>query len=210
MRNTGEIKLKICGMRHEENILAVAELFPDYMGFIFYEGSRRFVGKDFTIPAEFPSAIKRIGVFVNESTQEILRLADKHALDFIQLHGSESVEQCAEIRKKGLGVIKAFAVAQDFDFNNVLPFEKVVDYFLFDTKGKDFGGQGVPFDWNILKRYDQRVSFFLSGGISPVNVTGVSALKGMNLHALDVNSGVEQEVGIKDVELVKKLNNLKI
>ena len=204
------IQLKVCGMYEVENIRQVAALLPDYMGFIFYRMSRRFVGDAFRIPEGFPASIKRVGVFVNETTHEIMRLTNKHALSYVQLHGNESVDQCRELRAQGLVVIKVFAVSNDFDFEEVKPYRNNVDYFLFDTKGKDFGGNGVVFDWKILEKYDQGIPFFLSGGISPDNVVGVQSLAGMNLHALDVNSGVESGVGIKDVEKIREFQDLKI
>lgn len=201
------IRLKVCGMREAENIRHVAALHPDYMGFIFYRNSRRFAGDAFRIPDDFPASIKRVGVFVNETTHEIMLLANKHALDYVQLHGNESVEQCQELRAQGLGIIKVFAVSNDFEFEEVKPYRSNVDYFLFDTKGKDFGGNGVVFDWKILEKYDHEIPFFLSGGISPDNIADVRSLKGMNLHALDVNSGVESGVGIKDVEKIREFEN---
>ena len=197
-------------MRQRENILEVASLHPDYMGFIFYKGSKRFVGNDFGLPTLFPASVKRIGVFVNAPTQEILKLVDQHLLDFVQLHGDEPLEQCAELRLNGLKIIKAFRIGSDFDFKTLSPYRKVVDYFLFDTKGKDFGGNGAVFDWTTLRKYDQSVPFFLSGGISPLNIKEVSALEGMNLHAVDVNSGVERDAGMKDVELIRGLMDFKI
>ena len=204
------IRLKVCGMRDAENIRKVSALLPDYMGFIFYRNSKRFVGDTFKIAEDFPATIKRVGVFVNEVPQEIIRLADKHTLDYVQLHGTESVKQCDELRNHGLGIIKVFTVANDFDFVEVNSYRNSVDYFLFDTKGKDFGGNGVVFDWTVLEKYDQEIPFFLSGGISPDNVAGVRSLKGMNLHALDVNSGVESEVGVKDVMKIREFENFRI
>ena len=205
MKNAEFIKLKVCGMRQRENILEVAGLRPDYMGFIFYKGSKRFVGNDFILPAEFPSGIKKVGVFVNASSTDILNLADKHTLDFIQLHGDESIDQCEELRNRGLRIIKVFGVSPHFNFKELTAYENVVDFFLFDTKVSSYGGSGISFDWTILSNYNQRIPFFLSGGISPRNVEGVSDLKGMNLHALDVNSGVEREVGLKDTGLIRSL-----
>lgn len=204
------IRLKVCGMREAENIRDVAALHPDYMGFIFYRNSKRFVGDAFSISDDFPETIKRVGVFVNEMPQEIIRLADKHALDYVQLHGKESVKQCEDLRNHGLGVIKVFAIANDFNFGEVNSYRNNVDYFLFDTKGKNFGGNGVAFNWKILEKYDQEIPFFLGGGISAGNVAGVRSLKGMNLHALDVNSGVESEVGVKDVMKIREFENLRI
>ena len=205
MSGRKNILLKVCGMREAENIRQVASLHPDYMGFIFYRSSPRFVGDDFAMPDHFPSEIKRVGVFVNEVTAEIGHLAQKHTLDYVQLHGDESVEQCSELRALGIKVIKVFSIGNEFDFNHIMMYEDCVDFFLFDTKGRDFGGNGIVFDWTMLQNYSQNVPFFLSGGISPGTIVGVDVLKGMNLHAVDVNSGVECSPGIKDVELVRKL-----
>ena len=205
MKSDHPIQLKVCGMRDPENMIAVAALRPDYMGFIFYRNSKRAVPSDFQIPKDFPSGIKRVGVFVNESMPAMLSLVRKFSLDFIQLHGEESPLQCEELRTAGVGVIKAFALSPGFDFKTLEPFKKVVDYFLFDNKGVDYGGTGTAFDWGMLKEYDQEVPFFLSGGLSLENIHDVALLEGMNLHAVDVNSGVEVRPGLKDVGKIKKL-----
>lgn len=195
-------------MRDPENIREVAAMSPQYMGFIFYKGSKRFVGNDFTIPDDTSIACKRVGVFVNQSIKEILSLANRHQLDFIQLHGKEAIEECRSIYDAGLGVIKSFGVGKGFDFSEVNRYKGFVDYFLFDAKGDGHGGNGVPFDWSALHGYDQDVPFFLSGGISPDHVEEIKKLRGMNLHALDVNSKVEKRIGLKDIELVRKLSLL--
>lgn len=200
-----EVKLKVCGMRDAENVLAVSALQPDYMGFIFYGKSPRFVGEEFQLPASFPAGIKKVGVFVNETPDKMLAIARRLQLDFLQLHGNESVEVCAAMKQAGLGVIKVFSVDDDFDFAITKPYQHAVDFFLFDTKGKYYGGNAQVFDWTVLNRYDQQVPFFLSGGITPDNVANIAALKNMNLHALDVNSGVEISPALKSIE---KLNTL--
>ena len=207
MKNEKAIKLKVCGMRSSGNILEVGSLSPDYMGFIFFQGSKRYVGDNFVIPPGFPPEIKRVGVFVNESTLETIRLADKHHLHFIQLHGDEPATQCEELKGKGFKVIKAFSVDHTFDFSTIQNFKKVVDFFLFDTKGINYGGNGLAFDWDILKMYDQEIPFFLSGGISEENIGNLSYLKGMNIHAIDINSRVEKAVGIKDAGLIEKIKS---
>jgi phosphoribosylanthranilate isomerase len=201
-----KIKLKVCGMRDPENILQVAELHPDYMGFIFYSKSKRHVGDNFKIPPQLDKIIKRVGVFVNESTEKIVELALVHNLDFIQLHGNEQMSQCVELKQKKLGVIKVFSMEEGFDFLNVAPYKKVVDYFLFDTKSDRYGGTGKTFDWNLLGRYDQEIPFFLSGGLSAVNIQRAKNLVYRNLHALDVNSGVEILPGLKSIDKLKVLN----
>lgn len=192
-------------MRDAENILRVVELQPDYMGFIFYPKSKRFVGNQFEMPESLPTNIKRVGVFVNELTKEILRLSTKHSLDFIQLHGNESVQQCGELKESGLGLIKVFSIDKHFDFKEIKPFEKIADYFLFDTKGENYGGTGRVFDWNILKQYDQQIPFFLSGGLSVSNISQTKDLLKMNLHAVDVNSSVEVVPGIKEISSIKEI-----
>jgi len=205
-----KIRLKVCGMRDDDNILAVAEIQPDYMGFIFYSQSPRFVGDDFQFLFQLPPFIRKVGVFVNASSEEIERQIKRVSLDYVQLHGDESVSQCEELKNLGLKLIKAFSVGEDFNFDITKSYQPFVDFFLFDTKGKYYGGNARTFDWNILKKYDQKIPFFLSGGISPYNVADVGRLKNMNVHAVDVNSGVEINPGIKDVvkiDAIKKILN---
>ncbi|HET9052607.1 MAG TPA: phosphoribosylanthranilate isomerase [Cyclobacteriaceae bacterium] len=199
--------LKICGMRHPVNIAEVASLQPDYLGFIFYDQSPRWVGAHFRMPV-IPSAIKRVGVFVNENTETILNTVHRHALDVVQLHGHETPEQCRELKSHGVRIIKAFAVDDAFDFETVRSFSDYVNYFLFDAKGKHFGGNGTAFNWSVLHRYDQRVPFFLSGGISAKNISRIPDMSRMNLHSFDVNSGVEISPGVKDVNRIKDLKQI--
>ncbi|MFM9841124.1 MAG: phosphoribosylanthranilate isomerase [Cyclobacteriaceae bacterium] len=204
------ISLKICGMRDSKNILEVVSLHPEYMGFIFYEKSPRYVGSDFSIPTGFPKTIKRVGVFVNEQVEIVKAVSMKHQLDYVQLHGHESVAECNELKQAGIGVIKVFSMDAHFDFKTTIPFENCVDYFLFDTKGKFYGGNAATFDWSLLKSYNQRIPFFLSGGLSAENISSITQLDQMNLHAIDVNSGVEISVGMKSVDKIKRVqNNLK-
>jgi len=208
MKDKKDIAIKICGMRDRENILEVASLGPQYLGFIFYPRSPRFVGDDFRIPFKLPMSIKRVGVFVNAPNSEIQQKATSIGLDFIQLHGNESPEQCAELKAAELGVIKVFSVDKNFKFDVTTPYKKVVDYFLFDTKGKHYGGNATTFDWSILKKYDQQIPFFLSGGLSPENVSSLGDVLKMNLHALDLNSGVEVSPGLKNVEKIESIISL--
>jgi phosphoribosylanthranilate isomerase len=195
------MKLKICGMRDEKNILAVAALHPQYMGFIFYEKSPRYVGDDFRIPT-LPSSISRVGVFVNAPVSTIMEKVERHPLNYVQLHGGETVAQCEALRQEGIGVIKVFSVDDDFDFSKTHPYEDVADFFLFDTKGKYYGGNAMAFDWKVLEQYNQKVPFFLSGGIGPDNVVDIRNLKGMNIHAIDINSGVEESPALKDTQKI--------
>jgi phosphoribosylanthranilate isomerase len=196
------MKLKVCGMRDEENIKDVSSLGVDYLGFIFYAKSPRYVGQNFRMPA-MPANVKKVGVFVNETTEAMKDQVKNYGWDYLQLHGNESVEQCAELKDADIGVIKVFSVDGAFDFNKTTPYKGAVDFFLFDTKGKYYGGNAKRFDWTILKNYDQEVPFFLSGGIGPDTLEGLEELRGMNLHALDVNSGVESAPAVKDIAKIK-------
>jgi len=203
----GDIKIKVCGMRDSLNVQDVSGMLPDYMGFIFYKNSPRYVGADFTIPTDFPATVYRVGVFVNESLSVVIDKVRQHALDLVQLHGDESVEFCKELNHEGISVIKVFRVDHEFDFSVTKQFDEVAEYFLFDTKGKNFGGNAQRFDWNLLKHYDQSIPFFLSGGIDLSSIDEVLQLKNLNIHAVDVNSGVEQAPAMKDVEKVSAIIN---
>jgi phosphoribosylanthranilate isomerase len=207
MNSFSKIKLKICGMREAGNITAVAALKPDYLGFIFYPGSPRFVGADFVLPEGLSAEIKKVGVFVNEPVTQILKAAEKYKLHLIQLHGNEDPDLCQELRDHGLSVIKVFAIDDATDFEDTKQFAPFSDYFLFDTKGKYFGGNAKTFNWEVLRKYDQQKPFFLSGGLSEENIEGIGDLKEMNLHAADLNSGVEFSTAVKDVSKIMSVKN---
>ncbi len=200
-------KLKICGMRDSANIAEVAALQPDYIGFIFYEKSPRYVGEDFEIPA-IDSLIKKVGVFVNPDAEYITSKIERYKLDLIQLHGFESPDQCEKFRSKGVEVVKAFSIDEDFDFTGLKSYADHVDYFLFDTKGKYFGGNAKVFDWTLLNQYSLKTPFFLSGGISVENIENLADLKKFNIHVIDVNSGVEILPALKDIHKIKELKRV--
>jgi phosphoribosylanthranilate isomerase len=196
------MKLKICGMKYPDNILEVGSLLPDYLGFIFWEKSARYF--DGTIPT-LPQSIKKIGVFVNASKEEIVAQVLKHDLQAVQLHGHESIAFCKELKNTladTIEIIKVFSVDDTFDFNQIEPFETVCDYFLFDTKGKLPGGNGTAFDWKVLEQYPSQKPFFLSGGIGLDEIDLVKQILKTDLpiFAIDVNSKFEIEAGLKNKE----------
>ncbi len=196
------MKLKICGMKYPDNILEVGSLLPDYMGFIFWKKSARYF--DGTLP-NLPQSIKKTGVFVNTSKEEILEKVTKYDLQAVQLHGHESVAFCQELKNTlstTIEIIKVFSVDEAFDFNQLEPFETVCDYFLFDTKGKLPGGNGTTFDWKVLEQYPSQKPFFLSGGIGLDEIDLVKQILKTDLpiYAIDVNSKFEIEAGLKDKE----------
>jgi phosphoribosylanthranilate isomerase len=196
------VRLKICGLR--DNIEEVAALQPDYVGFIFYPKSPRYVGENFKMPA-LDKEIKKVGVFVNEPIERVVEIVIKYDLQYAQLHGTEATEECQTIRDKGIGIIKAFAMDEHFDFRQLEQYESTIDYFLFDTKTKGFGGSGRSFNWHLLKEYSMNNAYFLSGGISLGNTAALKSIDLQNIHALDVNSRFEIRPGLKDIEMLQKL-----
>ena len=195
---SGGVRIKICGMKFPENIVEVGAILPDYMGFIFWKKSSRYFDGEIPI---LPKSIKKVGVFVDESFEIVVSKIEKHKLYCIQLHGSESAEYCKKLKEIPIEIIKVFSIKDNFDFAILKEFEVVCDYFLFDTKGKLPGGNGVTFDWNLLKKYPSNKPFFLSGGIG---IEEIKLLKEMNLpiYGIDVNSKFETEPGLKNIELL--------
>ncbi|TMM29541.1 phosphoribosylanthranilate isomerase [Polaribacter aestuariivivens] len=227
------MKLKVCGMKFTENIQQVAAMQPDYLGFIFYEKSKRnFEG----IIPELPKSIKKTGVFVNEYKEIVISLVEEYGLNAIQLHGDETVEyikalKCQfersrelkieenknikkkknqhKIPKNEVEIIKVFGIKDEFNIDVLKPYLEVVDYFLFDTKGKERGGNGTKFDWSVLEKYPFKKPFFLSGGIGLEDLDSVKKILDSDLpiYALDVNSKFESEPGIKKIEELEKFKN---
>jgi phosphoribosylanthranilate isomerase len=224
------MKIKVCGMKYIENIQDVVALQPDYLGFIFYEKSKRnFEG----IIPELPKSIKKTGVFVNEYPEILISLVEEYRLDAIQLHGDESLKYVTELKRQlaerrdlfieenkhqrkkknkhfiadeKVEIIKAFGIKDAFNFDDLKPYLDVVDFFLFDTKGKERGGNGVKFDWAILEKYPFEKPFFLSGGIGLQDMDEVQKIINSDLliYALDVNSKFESAPGKKNVKELKK------
>ncbi len=200
------IKLKVCGMRDADNLAALVELKPEFIGFIFYDKSPRFVGDmDEAVARAVPKSIKKVGVFVNATPEYVLRMTKKYELQFAQLHGQETPDFCRQLKMRGVNIIKAFAIDESFNFTSLNNFKPHTDFFLFDTKGAQPGGNGEVFDWNLLRRYDNDKPFFLSGGLSLQNIDLVSELEGMKVYGLDINSKFETAPAQKDIEKIAEL-----
>jgi phosphoribosylanthranilate isomerase len=198
------MKIKICGLKFPENIAAVAALKPDFMGFIFYPKSPRYAEPLDTVALNaLPESINKIGVFVNENLENILTFVYKYKLDGIQLHGTELVEMCKELLQTGLIVIKAFPIAEAYNFRVTKPYEGVCDYFLFDTKTEVYGGSGVKFNWKMLDEYKGETPFLLSGGIAADDAEAILKIKHPRFAGIDLNSKFEVKPGEKNVELLK-------
>lgn len=202
-----ELNIKVCGMIHTKNIQELANLKLDFIGFIFYKKSKRYSGDelDSEILNNLPKTIKKVGVFVNETEQNILQIAKKYNLDYLQLHGEETPEFCRNLQEKGLKIIKAFSVDESFDFDTTNSYNFVADFFLFDTKTIEKGGSGQTFDWQILKKYIGNTPFLLAGGIDEYNFEKAKDIKHPMLFGLDLNSKFEIEHGLKDIEKLRKV-----
>lgn len=192
-------------MKNSNNILDVAKLNPDFMGFIFYKKSSRYFND--TIP-ELPHNIKKIGVFVNATFDYIKGIVNKHNLQGVQLHGNESPELCKQLKDLNCIIIKVFSIKDTFDFNSLEPYENICDYFLFDTKGKLPGGNGYTFDWSVLNNYPSTKPFFLSGGIGLKQKEKlkefINSEASKYCFAIDVNSKFEIEPGLKHIEKLEE------
>ena len=212
-----EMIVKVCGMRDAENISEVEPLGIDLMGFIFWPKSSRYVSER---PNYLPTKCKRVGVFVDEDIETIKKISDDYALNFIQLHGSESPEYISRLSfqlplKEGggsfLSIIKAFNIATKEDLEATKAYDDIVDYFLFDTKGKCVGGNGEKFDWSVLEAYNGNTPFLLSGGIGPDDAERVKTFLHPKCVGIDLNSRFELAPALKDInklkEFVKKIQS---
>ncbi len=198
------MKIKVCGLREQGNIEAVAALAPDYMGFICYSKSPSFIANlDANSLKDLPVPIKKTAVFVNENAAIINDLIDRYNFDVIQLHGDESADFAESFRDK-VTVIKAFGLDENFDFEILNEFSDSVDYFLFDTKTDKHGGSGTTFDWTLLDNYKLDIPFFLSGGLSLDNLETVRSINHPQFYGVDLNSKFETEPGLKDITKLKK------
>lgn len=214
------VKLKVCGMKY--NPVEVASLQPDYLGFIFYDKSRRFFQGE--IP-KLPSGVRKVGVFVNASLEDISEKIKEHQLDVIQLHGDETPEFCEklfaqcqtelieveveiEVEMPALSAVevwKVFGINDSFDYGVLRPYEKVIDKFLFDTQSKERGGTGKTFNWDVLKNYPSKKPFILSGGIGLEEIEELKKILQTELpiYAVDVNSKFESKPGLKNITDLK-------
>lgn len=197
------MKLKVCGMKLENNISEISKLNPDFMGFIFWPKSKRFFNEK---SIRISNKINKVGVFVNQDYDFIIDKINNFELDFVQLHGEEDYQFCKKIKTQ-CKLIKVFNIGSDFDFEILNSFESVCDYFLFDTKGDSYGGNGIKFDWKLLKKYPSKKPFLLSGGIDLKDFTEILKIKELKipLIGIDINSKFEFEPGLKNIKKVEEL-----
>jgi len=204
MDNSKNVQIKVCGMRDPLNLEQVCALLPEFVGFIFYPRSKRFVGTHpdpalFDIPGP---AIKKVGVFVDEELSQVRKAIRSYGLEAVQLHGGESVDYCRQLSGEPVQVIKA--VDPHDAYPELERYMEVVDYFLFDSAGAGKGGTGKKFDWKLLKDLPHSAPFILGGGIGPGDAGTIRSLHFRGLIGVDVNSRFELSPGLKDIEGLKE------
>lgn len=193
------MKLKICGIRSEEDLEIINKVRPNFIGFIFYPKSFRYI--DFNSAKKLKSlldpSIKSVGVFVDEDIEVIKKAYYENVFDIVQLHGNEAPAYIEELKKLNIPVIKAIKIKDNIpELDNYFP-----DYFLFDIDSKTFvGGTGESFNWELLNTYNKKIPYFLAGGI---NIKNLDKAKKTNAFSLDVSSGVETNK-VKDKEKIKE------
>lgn|SRR5690606_9805058 len=198
------LKIKVCGMKYKGNIEEMLSLAPDYLGLIFFPGSKRYVE---SLDADWVSQLsgtKKTGVFVDAELDEVRDRVIRFGLQAVQLHGAESAIYCEQVKALGVETIKAFGLSEGFDWGHLTSYADAADYYLFDTKTPDHGGSGRSFDWSLLADYEQAKPFFLSGGLQLDNLQDALALADGRLYGLDLNSKFESQPGLKDLALLNK------
>ena len=197
--------IKVCGMRDAQNIRDVESLGVDWIGMIFWPKSKRYVAE---VPSYLPGHLKKVGVFVDSTLDDILQHISDYQLDIIQLHGQESPDFAKALKPHT--IIKAFNIEKADDLLQTEKYEGIADYFLFDTKGKMVGGNGQKFDWSVLTTYQGKTPFLLSGGIGPEDTESVKSFHHPRCIGIDLNSRFESEPGFKDINQLKTfINNIR-
>ena len=195
--------IKVCGIKESSNIINVDALHPDLIGLIFYENSLRFIGGNIIPKTNTP----KVGVFVNSTVDNIIQQSTKYDLSYIQLHGNENISMVKELYHKGFKIIKSFSIGETIDNSIIHNFSQFCEYFLFDTKGENAGGNGLKFNWQLLEDYKLKTPFLLSGGIGANDIESIKKIKHKAFTGIDINSRFEISAGIKNIELIKNFIN---
>ena len=196
---------KICGIKNEDTLICCEDNSVDFFGMIFYPKSPRNISIEDASNLQKKSEnlnINGVGVFVNKNINEIEDIIKKLRLKYVQLHGSEDEEYIKTLKRIGVKVIKSISISNINDLRNISNYNSS-DYFLFDykpMKNELPGGNAKSFDWNILKNLNTKKPWFLSGGINTDNIKQI--LEDINPLGIDLSSGVEKELGIKDNHII--------
>ena len=203
--------VKVCGIKTVENLAFLKALDVDMVGLNFYKPSVRYIHSDIKpqIFDTLPDKVERVGVFVNEDLETVVEKAHTFRLDFIQLHGDESIEYCAQLSEH-FPIIKVFRIGEDFDFSMIDNYS-MATYFLLDTHTPKFGGSGKKFNWDILNHFQSSRPFLLSGGIGPNDMEQLKLINNPQFIGVDINSKFESAPGVKDEHLVTSfIKSLKV
>jgi len=205
------MRIKVCGMTLPEQVNALDEMGVDFAGFIFYPKSPRFVGNKISPEKmrKIKGHIAKVGVFVNEPFEEMMKTVEEYRLDMVQLHGDETPFFCEKVANY-VTVIKAFRLSDNDPIDWIVrPYHDSTDMYMFDTMGAGYGGTGKKFDWNVLKDASIDKLFFLSGGIEPGDEENIKTFMkepvAQKLFSIDINSKFEIAPGVKDMRKVKSL-----
>ena len=204
------MELKICGLTEEQNIHDIIQAVkPDYLGFIFYKHSSRYVENQLAMETvkSLPDDIHKTGVFVNSPLASVLKIASEYGLDTLQLHGDETPAFCANCKARLYNVIKVISIGKSLDVSLMKQYSEACDYFLFDTAGEYKGGNGEKFNWRLLNEYTLDKPYFLSGGIAPEDAETIRSIKDPKFFGIDINSRFEVKPGIKDIKKIEEFSN---
>jgi len=201
------MQVKVCGITQLEQAQALDAMGVNFIGFIFYPASKRYVLSQLTLvqlAAFKPSNAKKVGVFVNETLEQVMTTVNEAGLDLVQLHGDESIDYCSALNNL-VPVMKVFRVGKALP--DYAGYENAATYYLFDTDSALYGGTGQHFNWELIKNENFNKPYFLSGGIGPNDIHGLEVMQktkaGKNLAVIDINSQFETSPGIKNVEKIK-------
>ena len=203
------LRIKVCGMTLPEQVNALDEMGVDFAGFIFYPRSPRYMGNKISSEKmrKIKGHIAKVGVFVNEPYEQMMKTVDEYRLDMVQLHGDETPFFCEKVANY-VTVVKAFRLADNDPIDWIIrPYHESTDMFMFDTIGAGYGGTGKKFDWNVLLEASIDKLFFLSGGIEPGDEESIEAFMqqpvSQKMFSIDINSKFEVNAGVKDMKKIK-------
>ncbi len=196
------MKIKVCGLKHIDNIQELDKLNIHFIGLNFFEQSKRYIDHTKACVISNYKGHKKVGVFVNARRRYLLDMVKIYNLSMVQLHGDESPQYVNDI-SDFVDVIKVFSIKEKQDFEKTKEYTNC-KYFLFDTKGIERGGTGIKFDWSLLNAYQSNTKFMLAGGIGPKDVQMIKAIQHPQLFAIDINSGFETEPGHKNANLIEQ------
>lgn len=199
------MKVKVCGLKGIDHIRSFNKMTIDFIGLNFYKASLRHINHQIACQIRTYNDHQKVGVFVNSSMQYVIDMARIFNLDYIQLHGNETPDYVSLLSSQ-FPVIKVFSIESKEDFDQT---ENYIgcNYFLFDTKTKDFGGSGRKFDWQLIQYYTGKTPFLLAGGIKPGDEENINKIQHAAFEGIDINSGFEAKPGLKNLQSIEDFIN---